>query len=181
MTCSLDPSLVTHFLKTDYARRVNEERNEIYVFYNNSQVNFQEANSFCAQLGSLPVIRDENDQRFLQEWIKGESFWLGARYSPSAARIIWQEISGTQYSNWDNDQAACGSNCCALLMNSDAKWMAHPCSAKAKPLCRLKDELVRKARLIFNHGQNKVSGGFIFFVSLSLGAVMTRVVLGRIN
>lgn len=133
-------------------------RNETYILFTQHLTDFNEAIKVCEGFGSLAIIRDRNDQMFLQEWLSNitveENTWLGAMFIPPN-QLIWQSLNASgMYTNWAPSEPYCHSSCCGLMMNKFNKWATFPCNIKARVLCKINYELRRNQNLQGTNDEN---------------------------
>ena len=146
------------------------------MLLNATYADFEYASKLCSYFGTLPVIRDENDQIFLQEWLKvrdpmsdNDPIWLGARYIVDSSQVIWQSIPEVKYFNWDKLEPFCPSKtkCCALQMRTNGKWAVRSCEVNARILCKFDTFTANRSKneLISNRLFMLVFIPFTFIVS----------------
>lgn len=124
--------------------RLSDEYDGDYYVIFNIKVSLEKAVMICKDVGTLLIIGNKNDQKFIENFANGTSIWLGSKLlkTSSYPKIDWVNSTVSNYENWAPDGHICPSECCGLLMKMDGRWSAWPCEFNSFFICKAKKEFL---------------------------------------
>ncbi|XP_063152560.1 low affinity immunoglobulin epsilon Fc receptor-like [Candoia aspera] len=82
--------------------------------------------------GSMVVINDRDEQRFLQLHLKGKEFWIGLNDMKTESKFIWIDNTPLTYIHWyprEPNNGGKGEDC--VVMTASGFWQDRECGGNA--------------------------------------------------
>ncbi|XP_076033572.1 macrophage mannose receptor 1-like isoform X5 [Oratosquilla oratoria] len=129
----------------------NQVTGECYRFYTDRQLSFQDANSYCKEVGyhseipsSLVTINSAQESLFLETQlsmlhISDPTLWIGLQNDRDGMR--WVDGSVAPYTNWnENEPNKYYSENCIEMATNNYKWNDAVCSLRRGFICEKKGD-----------------------------------------